>query len=346
MMGTFPADNLEGIDIDGGWTVLGKLTRKKISTGGHFSVGYKVRSKDGREAFLKALDFSAASHDPDPARALQRLTEAYNYERDLLTKCKDRKLSRVMVPISEGSVNVPGFGIFSPVHYLVFELASGDIRDVLDEFDAFDLLWCLRSLHNVAVGLKQLHGVGIAHQDLKPSNVLIVKDEGTKVSDLGRASDRSSPSPFDSLRVPGDLGYAPPELHYANTIIDGFEKRVLSDLYLLGSLFFFHFARVSGAHALRSKLQGSKLGNTSFKQDLPYFQHAFEESLTDLRIEVQKTAKDLTEHIMEMVQQLCDPDPTQRGDPRWKDSVVPKYDLQRYISRLDMLCKKVQIGLR
>src|SRR5947208_254154 len=110
-MGTFPADNLEGMDISGGWTVVKKITRKKTSTGGHFSVGYKVRSKDGKEAFLKALDFSAASQDPDPARALQRLTEAYNYERDLLAKCKNRKLSRVMVPIAEGAVNVPGFGI-------------------------------------------------------------------------------------------------------------------------------------------------------------------------------------------------------------------------------------------
>jgi serine/threonine protein kinase len=250
-----------------------------------------------------------------------------------------------MTPLLEGSVNIQGFGIYSPVYYLIFELASGDVRDVLDGFQRFDLIWCLRSLHNVAAGIQQLHGAGIAHQDVKPSNVIVIGKDESKIGDLGRASEAGKPSPHDLYSIAGDRGYAPLDLYYSDTGVDGFEKRFVADLYLLGSLFFFYFAQTSAVQALRSKLQGSKLGNKSFKQDLPDLQHAFEQTIADLRQAVEKVAKEIADDIMELVKQLCDPDPTKRGDPRWKGSVVPRYDLQRYISRLDLLSKKVESQL-
>lgn len=281
-----PAENLENMDLGNGWTVASRITRKKRSTGGHFSIGYKVVGAQGKEAFMKALDFSAASQSQDPIRELQKLTEAYNYERDLLTKCKNRRLNRVMVPIIDGTIHVPGYGIYSPVSYLIFELAKGDIRDVLSDFSKFDLVWCLKSLHNVAVGLHQLHSSGIAHQDLKPSNVLFTNTNESKLADLGRATAQDHPSPIHHYQVPGDLGYAPIDLSYTPTTVDGFEKRFLADLYLMGSLFFFHFTGVAAVHALRMKIQGVPLSNTSFLADLPYLQHAYEETLVDLRREL------------------------------------------------------------
>jgi hypothetical protein len=78
------AYRLEGLDLDGGWTVGARLEPGPAATGGNFSCGYHVIGKDGKEAFLKALDFSPALRAPDPARALQSLTEAYNFERNLV----------------------------------------------------------------------------------------------------------------------------------------------------------------------------------------------------------------------------------------------------------------------
>ena len=77
-MGSTPADSLEGKDLGNGWKVTEKITKGPFSTGGCFSVGYKVEN-NGTHAYLKALDFSSASQDRDPARALQRMTEAYNF---------------------------------------------------------------------------------------------------------------------------------------------------------------------------------------------------------------------------------------------------------------------------
>jgi len=345
-MSNNPADSLEGVDLGNGWKVLEKITRKPNSTGGCFSIGYKVRDKEGREAFLKALDFSEALQDPDQVNALKRATILFTFERDLLSKCKDRKLSRVLTPITDGKVNIPGFGNWGTVHYLIFELAKGDIRNVQKDFEKLDLLWCLRSLHHVAVGLNQLHRINVAHQDLKPSNILVMGQEGTKITDLGRSSDQSQPSPWDGVSVAGDQGYAPLDLYYGDTGVDGFKKRLMSDLYLLGSLFFFHFSGVSAVQALRSRLRGTKLVGKSFREDLPYLQNAFEENLIDLKPEVEKAAGKLTEPIMQMVRQLCDPDPMKRGDPKWKGTIVPQYDLQRYVSSLYLLCERTEMELR
>lgn len=342
---TNPVEFLEGKDLGNGWTVGPKVTRKQHSTGGHFSVGYHVYHESGAKAFLKALDFSAAAQSPDPAREFQKMTEIFNYERDLLNKCKSNNLRRVMIPIIDGNTNIDGFGNYSTVHYLIFELADGDIRDAFEKIDKVDILWRLRSLHHVAIGLSQLHGINIAHQDIKPSNVLVLND-GSKIGDLGRSEDQAQPSPNSGVKIAGDFGYAPIDLLYPDSGVTGVEKKFLTDLYLFGSLFFFHFSGVSACHALRSKLQGQPLSNQSFQSDLPYIQKAFEETLIDLKVELRKFTTEFDEEIIGMVRQLCEPDPQKRGDPKWKMTLVPTYDLQRYISKLDLLYRKVQASLR
>ena len=65
----------------------------------------------------------------------------------------------------------------------------------------------------MAVGLKQLHGIKISHQDLKPSNVLLY-NEGfvSKIGDLGRSLCADIDAPHDNgINFPGDFTYAPPE---------------------------------------------------------------------------------------------------------------------------------------
>jgi len=41
----------------------------------------------------------------------------------------------------------------------------------MDTAQDLELTWIFRTLHNIATGLKQLHGQEIAHQDLKPSSL-------------------------------------------------------------------------------------------------------------------------------------------------------------------------------
>jgi serine/threonine protein kinase len=337
-----PAECLTGLDLEGGWHVDSIIRPAPKSTGGRFSVGYLVTKKDGRKAYLKALDFSSAFQHPDTPRALEEMTSAYNFERDLLAKCKDKKLDRVVIPLADGSAEAEGdFGLLRKVSYLIFELARGNIREEMAQWQDFDFAWALRSLHQTAVGLQQLHTTGIAHQDVKPSNILFFPVDGSKVSDLGRASYIRASSQSDQFQIPGDIGYAPPEQWYGWHHGSDFECRCVADLYLLGSLVFFYFLNCSVTQAIRVKISikhEKSFNGTDFLHDLPYLQYAFNEAIDDLRESVEKFAEDLSDEIVLIALQLCEPDPRRRGDPRVLAAAhVPRYDLQPYISRFDRL---------
>jgi serine/threonine protein kinase len=339
-----PCECLAGLELDEGWRVDSYIEPPKTSTGGHFSVGYLAKNKDGRSGYLKALDFSGALQAADPSLALEALTKAYNFERELLYKCREKRLDRVVTPVGAGKVQVPGgFRELGNVMYLIFDLATGDIRNEVARWKQFDLAWVLRSLHHSAVGLSQLHSSGIAHQDLKPSNLLVFPIEGTKLSDLGRASYMHGGSGIDALPVPGDPGYAPPEQWYGWAYSGDFSRRYIADLYLLGSLIFFYFLGVSATHAVVTRLiqkQGQQSTGSGFEQDLPYVQEAFAEASDDLRRSVESVAEDLSDEIVIIAQQLCEPDPRRRGDPTVLEaSHRPKHDLQPYVSRFDRLAR-------
>lgn len=345
-----PAECLVGRDLPGGWHVDSIVHRPPTSTGGKFSVGYLVVNTDGRKAYLKALDFSAAFQQPDPARALEDLTKAYNFERDLLAQCKKQRLRRVVTPLADGTVKVPGnFGDLGNVPYLLFELATGDIRNEVAKWQKFDLAWALRSLHQSAVGLQELHLTGIAHQDLKPSNVLVFPIEGSKLSDLGCASHIQIPSRVDKLNIPGDIGYAAPEQNYGWRHSQDFSSRYIADLYHLGSLIFFFFLSCSATSAIQLKISqkhAKEFTNSDFPQDLPIIQHAFGEVLADLRASVESSTGDLADEIVMIAQQLCEPDPRRRGDPGALAAAYRRqHDIQAYISRFDRLARKAEIRM-
>ena len=201
-----PAARLEGKTLDSGWHVVKRLEDYPGRTGGCFSCSYIVQ-KGGHEAFLKALDYSQATEISrqlglDLPSALQMLIQAYNFERGLLKQCAERRMDRVITALEDGSVRVDDdtFGI---VNYLIFEPADGDVRRHLSTAQSIEVAWKLRSLHHVATGLNQLHSAGVAHQDLKPSNVLVFDDSASKVADLGCASVKGIECPRDGFGFAG-----------------------------------------------------------------------------------------------------------------------------------------------
>jgi serine/threonine protein kinase len=218
-----PALLLQGEALRDGWTVVAPIPKHPAGTGGHFSACYTVKNvSTGQVAFLKAIDVGSALQSADPMRELQKLTAAFNFERDVLNKCRSHRMKRVLVPIADGShVVAASPPPINNVPYIIFELASGDIRAFHAVLAQFDVAWCLRSLHHSAVGLQELHYRGIAHQDLKPSNVLTFPDKGSKLADLGRSFDVASTSPHDSFQIPGDRTYASPEQLYGLINADG-----------------------------------------------------------------------------------------------------------------------------
>jgi serine/threonine protein kinase len=336
---------LQGLKLAGGWHVVERMTRPPGATGGYFSESYVVKRDDGVTAFLKAFDYSGALEQPDAASALQALTGAYLFERDLLIHCAEQRLSRVVLALGHGEVNVPGYEPLARVNYLIFERAECDIRRYRDSLDRLDVAWALRSLHHAATGMRQLHSCGVVHQDLKPSNVLVFSSTSSKIGDLGRASRQGYIAPHEDYVIAGDLTYAPPELLYGQYDPDTMMRRRACDVYHLGSLLSFFFTGVGTTSALAAELDpGHQWGNWtgSFSEVLPYVRDAFDRFLASL---AEQLPGEFASSLLVAFQQLCDPDPAQRGDPRARIGNGNPYALERYVSRFDLLARRAELTL-
>jgi eukaryotic-like serine/threonine-protein kinase len=341
---TNPAQSLAG-DLPNGWRVVRPVIRDPSLSGAHFSFGYLVEHEDGRPGYLKALDFLGPLTTPgvDPARELESLTAAFNYERDLLARCSSARLSHIVRVLDSGTVHVPGFGIGSVVQYLIFELADGDVREYLTVTDEFDVAWALRVLHQLAVALRQLHSLPAAHQDVKPSNLLLFKKQkASKLADLGRSSIRGLEAPHDELDVAGAVPYAPPEHLYGYKVADWNTRRLGCDLYHLGSMVVFFFTGVSMTSLIFGEMDSSlhpERWRGSYQEVLPHVRSAFNEAVAYFSAEVPESIRD---DLSELVRHLCDPQPENRGHPRTRIGRGNPYSLDRIVTLLDVLARKVE----
>lgn len=343
---------LMGCELDNGWKVVEALgwdaetgipTDIYPGTGGNFSVSYAVE-RDGKRAFLKAIDFTRAMNSGNTVKALRQLTDAYSFEAQILDICAGARMDRVVIAIDSGEVSV-GPNIQDTAPYLIFELADGDVRKKLRavQTQLKQSFW-LRAMHHATVGLTQLHGHHISHQDVKPSNLLSFEgDDGFKIADMGRCINEKSRGPYDHMTFSGDPNYAPPEILYGHILSDGHHRRLSNDLYLLGSMIFF-FVKGQGATALLFEKMEPELRPTSlwgpwsglYKDVLPTIQNKFTEMLSELREDMEdETGDELTKAASE----LCNPNPKLRGHPLERTTDGTQYSLHRYVSLFDRLAR-------
>ena len=341
-----PAHDLVGRELADGWKVIEQVAREG-STGGCFSVGYIVERTGGERGFLKALDYSHAfaKDVSDTAEVLKLMTTEFTCERELVQRCGARRMDRVVRAIGAGSVRVDE-EIGGAVDYLIFELASGDIRWQMQRAVVLNEAWTLRTLHHIATGLKQLHSETIAHLDIKPSNVMVFPGNQSKVGDLGRAVAQFQASPHDSLDIAGARPYAPPEALYNEIPSDFAARRYGCDLYLLGSMVTFLFGSVTMNGLLFAALDpgfhpGSWRGN--YADVLPHLRNAFGLALQTF---AQSITDGVRERLVSVVSTLCDPDPMLRGHPSDRGSGANRYSLLRYVTEFDHLRLRAEIGLK
>ena len=329
---------LKGKELIGGWKVIHHLTREeKGSTGGSFSESYIIEDKDGKKAFLKAVDFSKALGADDPAKKLEEVTKAFNFERQILKICAERRMSRVVTPIESGVIDIQEAEGPPVTQYLIFELADGNLRYHISKAKEYENAWKFSALHQIAVGMDQLHNGGISHQDLKPSNVLMYNGNGAKLCDLGRSISKDLEAPHQDYVIAGDRGYAPPELIYQYIHPDINVRRFACDAYLMGSMVCFIFTGVPFVQmmlfCLRNEHKPANWGG-DFHGVLPYLRDAFGLAIDRFSMHVPDQYR---ERLTTVVQQLCEPDPNLRGHPRSRLSLGNSYRLDRYISLFDLL---------
>jgi serine/threonine protein kinase len=340
-----PASKLRGVALPGGWTADQELSSLS-NTGGSFSYGYQVTHTDGRKAFLKALDYSRALRADDPPAALQALTAAYLFERNVLQTCRSRRMDRVVQSVDFGHVIVDHTDL-GRVDYLILEIADGDVRSFLSASAKIELAWILRALHHIATGIHQLHASNIAHQDVKPSNVLVFGETVCKIADLGSASQKGSVCPRDDRDFAGDPAYAPPELLFGYRDPDWTTRRFGCDAYLLGSMIVFMFAGLNATSLLFSKMAADhhpKVWKGTYQEVLPYLKDAFGLALESFAKCVPN--EPFRTELKTLVSYLCEPDLSLRGHPENRIGYTVRLSLERILSKLDLLARKAEYSIR
>lgn len=340
-----PAQLLNGHTING-WDVGQRIEIFQGQTGGRFSTGYFVTKGDKR-AFLKAMDLHEAIRSG--LREVELATRQYNFERELLCLCRDKRLSHIVQLVDHGEYKLETLptgqnDLLNRVYYMIFELADGDVRRELAFDGTMPASRKVHVLHQIAVALTQLHTIEIAHQDVKPSNVLSFKNlKRYKLSDLGRSAARNITAPTDNCPFPGDMNYAPPEYLYGFIPGEYHDRRLGSDAYLLGSMIPFLFIGLGAISATIQHLPTQYLPGEwkgGYQEALPFLLDAHIEVVSSLKTYLPEKYR---EELATIYFQLCHPDPSSRGHPTARALHGRQIGLERYVSRFDAIEKGLYV---
>lgn len=347
------AHNLLNLTLKSGWFVKEKPERDPNQSGSNFSAGYIVE-KDGETCFMKAFDFAGflalavpknANEEIDAIDVMNDMTNAFIYERDLSKHCRDKHVTKVSFVKESGQEYVQGYSI-PIVPYLIFELAEGDVRKTLHFSSNLDYAWRFNSLHDIAVGLKQLHTIDVSHQDLKPSNVLVFDTE-SKLGDLGRSICKDMDGPYSKRAFTGDRTYAPPEIWYHYYERDWHKRVFATDCYMLGNLITFYFTGVSMSALLRKHIPDNfawERWRGNYEEIVPYLESGFTNALIEFEENI--TRQDLKIELRQLVEYLCNPFPEKRGHPKNVVSSGSNYSMERFITILDVLKRKSELRVK
>jgi serine/threonine protein kinase len=190
-----------------------------------------------------------------------------------------------------------------------------------------------------------MHKGEMAHQDLKPSNILVFGSNSSKIGDVGRAWQKGVAAPHETLACASDPSYAPPELLYNHIERDSNARRLGCDCYLLGSMVLFFFANVAATPAILTKMLPSHhpaLWTDTYPRVLPFLRNAFDEVAIEF---TSCLSEDLQSELPVIFRQLCDPDPTLRGHPADRASIGNSYSLERYVGKFSTLSRRAELKL-
>jgi serine/threonine-protein kinase len=118
----------------------------------------------------------------------------------------------------------------SGVYYLAMPWVEGDSLAAILEEGPLEVEDALELFADLADGLAYAHAHGVMHRDLKPHNVLVTAEGRGVLLDFGTAFDRGGERITEDGRVPGTLGWLPPEVFEPRTRPDP----ALGDVYALG----------------------------------------------------------------------------------------------------------------
>jgi len=163
--------------------------------------------------------------------------------------------------------------------YLMMEYVEGEsLREVLER-EALPLVQALDIAMQLASGLARVHERGIAHRDVKPSNVIIDRDGRPRLLDFGLATSREDDEITRTGEALGTLCYMSPEQ------AEGRPTDARSDLFSFGVVLYEMLAGKPpfGGDSLAATVRAILFANpVSLRQLRPEVPEALERSVLHL----------------------------------------------------------------
>ncbi|MDX8398651.1 MAG: serine/threonine-protein kinase [Gallionellaceae bacterium] len=130
-------------------------------------------------------------------------------------------------------VTIYDVGKSGDVAYIAMEFLQGrEIREILDDGQALSVAQVLDISTQIALGLAYAHEHGIVHRDVKPSNIMMIRDGHIKITDFGIARMESASVRTQTGMVLGSPKYMSPEQVMGKLI----DQR--SDIFSLGVMLY------------------------------------------------------------------------------------------------------------
>ncbi len=170
---------------------------ERIGRGAGADILLAVQIATGRRVAVKHVVRRTPEDDRFIAQAENEFAVARRVEHEYLRRCYDLVRVRKWLKTRE--------------LFLVMEYVEGER---LEDHRPSHLSRIIDVFLKVAAGLHALHGMGFAHADMKPNNILLTRDGGLKIIDFGQ----SCPLGHAKQRVQGTPDYMAPEQVYRNEI--------------------------------------------------------------------------------------------------------------------------------
>jgi serine/threonine protein kinase len=130
-------------------------------------------------------------------------------------------------------VTIYDVGKSGDVAYIAMELLEGrELRDIMNDGALLPVDQVLNIVAQVAQGLAYAHEHEIVHRDVKPSNIMVIRDGHVKITDFGIARMASSSVRTQTGMVLGSPKYMSPEQVMGKSI----DQR--SDIFSLGVMLY------------------------------------------------------------------------------------------------------------
>jgi len=219
---------------------------------------YEVQAELGRGGFGRVY----RAYDPTVGRpvAIKILTQV-----SADTRTRFRNEATVAGNLRHKNiVTVYEYGAFEGLPFLAMEYLEGeDLHHIITSGKALSLLEKCNIMAQVADGLHYAHSSGVVHRDMKPANIMLLRDGTVKIMDFGIARLTRKP---DATRLTqqgfliGTLRYMAPEQ------LAGAEFNAQCDIFAYGVIF---YELLTGRHPFDAPDAQSLMYKLSFEEPAP-----------------------------------------------------------------------------